>query len=374
MSNQIGQATNKLGELFVDIGVGGVGQTLKALNSVSATFLLTKNAATQAVKPFIDMGKQAASGAVDIAKMGASLGSTRIEAQKLIWYLRKNNLSEALTGDLGSLSQTFTRIKKGYGGIDGQMAMSMNALGLDWQKYDGSINSVFQYVKDVQNAIKKQNLDAATTKMHLANLGLGNAAWFYALQKGDFDLSKSKAYDDKVAKALIEAQEKENQRKLQGEINAALATSKVLNAGGAKIQDAINKVYEDVGTVLGDDEKAKTEVTQRYKGYAKTGAKISNPANNLLFGFELFKEMGRRKNNPAEELEAIGGNELSASSIQDAALPALPNVDNKTTVILNNHISGNAQFDELSVQEENALTGGREIEVNQYTVHNTAGL
>ena len=34
-------AQNKLGELFVDIGVGGLGKTLKALNSVSASFLLT---------------------------------------------------------------------------------------------------------------------------------------------------------------------------------------------------------------------------------------------------------------------------------------------------------------------------------------------
>ncbi|MBQ2285319.1 MAG: hypothetical protein II244_06610, partial [Clostridia bacterium] len=74
-----GQAQNNLGQLFVDIGVGGLGQTLKALNSVSASFLLTKNAATQAIKPFIDMGKQAANSAVGIGKMAAALGTTTLK-------------------------------------------------------------------------------------------------------------------------------------------------------------------------------------------------------------------------------------------------------------------------------------------------------
>ncbi len=78
-----GAAQNKLGELFVDIGVGGLGKTLKALNSVSASFLLTKNAATQAVKPIIDVGKRTMGMAVDVGKLGSTLGLAYKDAYKL---------------------------------------------------------------------------------------------------------------------------------------------------------------------------------------------------------------------------------------------------------------------------------------------------
>ena len=85
---QTGAAQSKLGELFVDIGVGGIGKTLKALNTVSASFLLTKNAAVQITKPFINMGKQALDTAVDVGKLGSTLGIAYKEAYKLKYYFK----------------------------------------------------------------------------------------------------------------------------------------------------------------------------------------------------------------------------------------------------------------------------------------------
>lgn len=359
-----GQAQNQLGQLFVDIGVGGLGQTLKALNSVSASFLLTKNAATQAIKPFIDMGVQATNGAVGIAKMGAALGTTLLEAQKLSWYLRQNNLSESLAGDLGSLSQMFTRIQKGRGGLNQQMSITMGELGLNWQNYDGSAESMFQFVKDVQQKIKERNIPANIAKMYLQDLGLGNAEWFYALQKGDFDLSKSKYLDDAKMKALIEAKEKDNQRKLQGELNTALATTKILEKGGASLQDKINEVYEDVGSLLGDDKKTQEQVKAKY-GFMGTKA-LFTPLEML------FNPFGIKTNKKTPTLDTI--KDLTPDiigSAEAATLPALPNVENKTTINLTNKISGNnVQFEELTATEENSLTGGRQIDVNAYTTHN----
>ena len=56
-------AKNEMGKLFVDIGIGGLGKALKSLNSVSASFLLGKNAAMQFAQtisqPFKEAGNAA---------------------------------------------------------------------------------------------------------------------------------------------------------------------------------------------------------------------------------------------------------------------------------------------------------------------------
>ena len=45
MADNKSGASHELGNLFVDIGSSGLGSLLKGLNSLSATFMLTKNAA-----------------------------------------------------------------------------------------------------------------------------------------------------------------------------------------------------------------------------------------------------------------------------------------------------------------------------------------
>lgn len=345
-----GQAQNNLGQLFVDIGVGGIGQTLKALNSVSASFLLTKNAATQAIKPFINMGKEAANSAVGIGKMAAALGTTTLNAQKLQYYL-KTYKAEGLEGDVASLQQMFTKIRKGYGGIDGQRAMSLGMLGLDWNKYSGSFEDTLQFIQDVKNALKSSGMTENEKVMHLQNLGLSN--WKYLFEKDDFDLRQTLKISDSEIKKLQEASE---------------TTNKIKNNLDQIKKNVTTKVYDKVGKTLlekteiitGNDEEAK----KHFAGF-KTLGEVKH---------QLKEEVKELWNN-IKPLEVINDAALNTGSVEAATLPSLPNVDNKTTINLTNNISGNnVQFEELTATEENSLTGGRDIEINAYTTHNNTGL
>ena len=151
------QQSKGIGELFVEFSAKGLPTLLKGLNSVSASFLLTKNAAEQFTKPIINTGKQAANSAVGVSKLSSSLGTTYLEAQKLQLYFQKHNLSESLLGDLGSTADMLTKVQMGIGGISGEFAYAMHRMGLSWTDYDGSIESMEKLMHDVNNATKTMN-------------------------------------------------------------------------------------------------------------------------------------------------------------------------------------------------------------------------
>lgn len=346
----IGQATNKLGQLFVDIGVGGLGQTLKALNSVSATFLLTKNAATQAIKPFIDMGKEAANSAVGIGKMAAALGTTTINAQKLQYYLKQYK-SEGLESDVAALQQMFTRIREGYGGVENQKGMSLGQLGLDWNKYSGSFEDTLKFIQDVKDALKTSGMTENEKVMHLQNLGLSN--WKYLFEKEDFDIGQTLNISDEQIRNLQEASEKTNEIKNN--------IDQIKKNVTARVYDKIGKtVLERTAIITGTDEEAKRQFV---------GFKTVGEAKEQLK--EEIKELWHK----IKPLEVINDASLNSGAVEAAALPSLPNIDNKTTINLTNNISGsNVQFEELTAEETNSLTGGRDVEINAYTTHNNTGL
>ena len=350
----LGKATNQLGQLFVDIGVGGLGQTLKALNSVSATFLLTKNAATQAIKPFIDMGKEAANSAVGIGKMAAALGTTTLNAQKLQYYLKQYK-SEGLESDVASIQQLFTKMQAGLGGMSGQMATSWNMIGLkkNWTDYDGSFESTLQFIQDVKNALKTSGLSEQEKVMHLQNLGLSN--WKYLFEKEDFDINKSLSISDSTIKTLQEASESVNEiQNNLDQIKKNLTTGALKHGGSA--------LLENLAVATGNDTKAKKEKFVGYKTVGQAGRQLKGEIK------ELWNRM-------TPQLETINDAALNSGTAEAAALPALPNIENKTTINLTNRISGNnVQFEELTATEENALTGGRQVDVNAYTTHNGHGL
>ena len=93
---------NELGHLFVDLGISGVGKTLKSLNSVAASFLLGKNAAVQFAQTISKPFKEAGKGAIEISQLANALSATREETQKLQMYF-KNFGVEDLLGDIESV-------------------------------------------------------------------------------------------------------------------------------------------------------------------------------------------------------------------------------------------------------------------------------
>ena len=126
------QAQNKLGELFVDLGVGGLGKTLKALNSVSASFLLTKNAAQQALKPIVDMSRQGSSLVTAFDKINAVTGISTEKLQSVRNWAKINNVSfESLVASIENVQQSLMDIRLGKGLNKGYQLLGIEAWQLD---------------------------------------------------------------------------------------------------------------------------------------------------------------------------------------------------------------------------------------------------
>ena len=371
-----GEAQNKLGELFVDLGVGGVGKTLKALNTVSATFLLTKNTAQQLIKPIVEMGKQSLNSAVEIGKLSASFGTTLLEAQKFAYYLKENSLSEGLLSDMQNMQNKFTRIMAGFEGVDGQMAMSMNMLGLDWQNYDGSAASMMQYVKDVQNAVK--GMDANTARMHLQNLGLGNNDWLYAFESGEFKLNDALKIDDETIRKQQEAAKQFNKLGIEIDQAKQKITKAILDKGGEKVLNNIvdaaeksNTLGEFASNVAG---KAATEAYKNAKEKADRYTKI-----NLQGGRKLLKSKGYTDEQINDYIEGkpvkLKGKPTGGAAGIDLGYNPLSNLNsmpNQNIEITNQMtITGdNAQ----EIADKVASINSMQLQYNQYQSYNMAGV
>ena len=373
----IGQATNQLGQLFVDIGVGGLGQTLKALNSVSATFLLTKNAATQALTPIINIGKEAANSAVGLGKMAAALGTTTINAQKLQYYLKQYK-SEGLEGDVASLQQLFTRAQKGLGGFSGEFSTSWQMIGLkkNWTEYNGTFEDTLQFIQDVKDALKTSGLSENEKVMHLQNLGLGN--WKYLFEKEDFDINKALSISDETIANLQEVSEETN--KLNNEIDQLKK-----NSTGNFAKNVGIPALKDLNTSLTTDtpitkSRAKARTLTRV-GAMGMGAGAGAAAGSILgplgavAGLGIGGILGLAGNEKLlNYLETINEPSLYSDSVQDAALPPLPSVGDVNVSVTNNikrGADGQPEFDYIDVD---ATSGGRKVDVNAYTTHNNTGL
>ena len=260
-------AQNKLGELFVDIGVGGLGKTLKALNSVSASFLLTKNAAVQMIKPLADMGLKVAKDAVGLGKMAAALGTTEENAYKLRRYLREFS-SEDLMGDVANVSQKFTDIINHQGAVDGLFARSMAKLGLNWQSYNGSFEDTLKFIMDVKKQLKTLNLPKNIELMHLRNLGLQK--FQYLFEKPNFNIQEA-------AKILQEDIDKEkaldeSMKNLKNSIDdlKTKVVSKLIDAG----------LIENIGKITNWIENQTTNIDKTVDN-AKTGVDVAQKAWSL---------------------------------------------------------------------------------------------
>lgn len=255
-----------IGELFVEFGAKGLPTLLKGLNTVSASFLLTKNAAEQFIRPIVNTGKQAANSAVGIAQLSASLGTTFLEAQKFQLYFQKHNLSESLLGDLSSMGDMLTKVSMGIGGINAEFAYAMHSMGLNWTDYDGSLESMLQLVKDVRKAT--EGMEPAKKRIMLQNIGL-NPEWSYAFERG-INLDDALAISDDDIRKLQDLSEAMNEtgqafNKLKNEIvgKAAPTLTNIANgvttlvSGNAteddkkRINDKTSKVIENNSVAAG---------------------------------------------------------------------------------------------------------------------------
>ena len=173
-------AQSQLGELFVSFGTKGVGGLLKNLNSVSASFLLGKNAATQFTQTLTKPIKEAGNAAVAAGKLSTQLATSYREAYRLQMYLKQKNTSEGLLSELGALQKTWANFEKGFGDL-GQIPTAFSMLGLNVADYNSQLESMLRLTDDIRKSIA--GFDDVTSNQILSIMGLSNE-WRYFWERG----------------------------------------------------------------------------------------------------------------------------------------------------------------------------------------------
>lgn len=358
------QAQSKLGELFVDLGVGGLGQTLKALNSVSASFLLTKNAATQAIKPIVDMSKQGGTLVTALDKINAVTGITAEKLQGIRNWSKLNNVSfESLVGSIESVQQALMDIRLGKGLNKGFQLLGIEAWQLD-------PNDPLKALDLIQSKLKQVNEVTGATA--LRELGM-NQDLAYTFKQANKPLSQAvtdaeKLYNlsEEQIKSLQEQQKKWNEidvatEKIKNNI-ASWSFSKDLLATvadmmtiiaekgfidgfqnidskyGNKIADAFNNSKPDK-LIKNYIENSKRKATSIVNYKDNEGKELSNFEKNKIFlqVQENLKEeekkyrekkAGKQTSNLAVNTPTASNNTvMGATPVNNDILPSLPNVE-----------------------------------------------
>lgn len=154
-------AQNKLGELFIDFGTKGVGGLLRNLNSVSASFLLGKNAANQFAHTITQPIKQTGQYAMELRNLRNQMSLTNKEAQKIQNWARKFNYSEgSVFGDISKLLDDLTQIKnyniipKGW--YEASRLLAQNGgTAIAQKRYNNTPEGVFELLKDISLGLNK---------------------------------------------------------------------------------------------------------------------------------------------------------------------------------------------------------------------------
>lgn len=162
-----GAAQNKLGELFIDFGSSGLGTLLKGLNSVSASFLLTKTAAQQVIKPFQQMTTKALTTVTGWDKLNATMGLSLKELQDINIFSKLNNVDfNQYIGQIKTAQQKL---------IDIQTGMSNDVQGfalLGLNPRDFNANNPLQLLDAIKN--KVQQVDEITGSAALRWFGFSD--------------------------------------------------------------------------------------------------------------------------------------------------------------------------------------------------------
>lgn len=387
-----GGAQNKLGELFVEFGTKGLPSLLKNLNSVSASFLLGKNAATQFADTLTKPFKEAGNTAVGIGKMANALGATNREYQKLATYVKSKNVSEGILGDVERFNDIFTKLQTGQGGLPEGVVREFANLGLSPEDYLGDYESTVKLLNDIRdrtNGLTKQGRNLA-----FSNLGM-SSEWGYLFDRGDFNLSDAFSLPDdviekntKAAESLAELTLAFDQLKslLIADFAPALTDtvntlkSFVLNfdknkenikkttsvIGGAAAGAAVGSVVPVVGTATG-------AIVGGVAGAGKYAIENAHKAGKANQGkIPLWKQLidfGQYKDGVPTGGAAPVPDFMNTPAATTP--PGMNNLSQNITITNQNNITGeNAQ----EIATEIARINAQDIEYTQYQLQNLTGI
>lgn len=358
------QAKNELGKLFVDIGIGGLGKTLKGLNSVAATFLLGKNAATQFAHTLTEPFKQAGNTAVGIGKMSNALATSSMEYQKLAMYLKRFNLSDELLGDVNKLEQTFYDLSQGFTNLQGSLAVGLSQAGLNAKDYKGTFEDTMKLIDDLQRATA--NMSKEKRNQILRQIGIGSD-WGYLWDKGGRAGDYFTISDEAIKRNQSLAEAMNNLKNTMD--NLWQETLSRMAPALETIARFINEKLTNWGNSGGVNDVANT-----VKGAASSIGTVTK-ADSLLIGTPLAPIVPAVKGVAGAIKGYTGGAAaISPDILNNAGLPG--NLSGTTQSITNN-ISHDIIINGDNAQEIASQIAGisaQDIEYTQYQANNLAGI
>lgn len=196
-----GGAKSEAGQLFLDFGATGLGKLVKGLNTLSASFLLTKNGAEQALKPIISMSQNAAKSVTNWDKLNTVTGISIKQLQRMQAWCELNNVSFGdMMGQVQALQKNLYLLKKGQGGN----IAGFSLLGIDPNSLDinAPIQALDTILARVSQLAKTQPAIAANA---LEELGLSRDL-LYAYKQQNTAIDERLMLNDAEINSLKEQQ------------------------------------------------------------------------------------------------------------------------------------------------------------------------
>lgn len=202
-----GQAQHEAGQLYIDLGVKGLGSMLKGFNRLSAQFLLTKNAAQQFIKPIADVTKKSLATVTGWDKLNATMGLSLKQLQDINIFSKLNNVDfNQYIGQIKSAQQRLLDIQTGMSNDVQGFAL----LGLNPREFDA--NNPLELLDAIKN--KVQQVDEVTASAALRWFGFSDDLLYVWKQQNTTFNERLKLSD----------REMENLKETQGYWNSLSAT------------------------------------------------------------------------------------------------------------------------------------------------------
>lgn len=277
-------AQSKLGELFVDIGSSGLGGLLKNLNSLSASFLLTKNAAQQFTKPIIDMSKNAGRGIVGLERINAITGMTIKQLQALKMWSAENSVDfDSYVNQIAAFQQNLLDIQMGKGGnIKGFSLLGIDPRSLDPKKPLEALDVIKR---------KVLQLDEATGTLALRELGLDSQFQFIWRRK-ESQLNKN---------LLLNKEEAENLSEQNTLWNRLGVTLDSILSKWISQQTWINTLLKESINYLNQEHPVLDSISNIFKQMAKWVLFIAKGWHAIIDGVIKFKNFTANPLNPNDQ-------------------------------------------------------------------------
>lgn len=291
MADNKSGASHELGNLFVDIGSSGLGTLLKGLNSLSATFMLTKNAAQQFTKPIMDMSKNAGQGLVGLQKINAVTGLTIEQLQELQLWAKANSVDFGnYISQISNFQQNLLDIAFGRGNVSGLTILGLNPHDMDYRKPIEALEKIKKRVLEV---------DEATGAWALKELGL-NAELLYQWKRKEVQINKNLILNKQEQQSISD--QNDAWQKLGATWEAA--TTKLI-AKLPIIATWLNKISDKIAQMPSLADKLKTNLEDD-KLAEKAGATYIDKVAKLMNDFqlnEIDKKIEKSKRNKKEFAE-----------------------------------------------------------------------